>query len=86
MKNNIKKILVGVSIISSTLLLGGCGNRTVWDTTYSFDQAIVSMLDGTVIKGKVQSWQEYENSDAIQVKIDGKTYYTHLHNVILIEE
>lgn len=86
MKNKIKKVIIGVSIIGSIFLLGGCGNRTVWDTTYSFNRAIISMADGTVIKGKVQSWQEYENSDAIQVKIDGKTYYTHLQNVVLIDK
>lgn len=86
MKMNIKKIIIGVSIIGSTLILGGWGNQSIWDTTYTFDKAIISMLDGTIIKGKVQSWQEYDDSDAIQVKIDGKTYYTHLQNVVLIDE
>jgi hypothetical protein len=61
------------------------GNKNNFDTTYRFDQAIISMPDGSVVKGKVDSWTDYE-SDAIQIKIGGKTYLTHYSNAVLIAE
>ena len=62
------------------------GNQQVFDTVYTFQTAILSLGDGQYVKGSVNGWKEYEGSDAIQVKIDGVTYYTHLSNVILIHE
>lgn len=61
------------------------GNKDNFDTTYRFKQAVISMPDGSVVKGKVDSWTDYE-SDAVQVKIGGKTYLTHYENVVLISE
>lgn len=60
-------------------------NQSLIDTTYNFDEAIIAMPDGTVIRGKVESWTDYDDSDAIQIKIDGKVYYTFLDNVVLIK-
>lgn len=59
------------------------GNQQWWDTTYTFDYARIVQNDGTVIEGAVESWLDWENSDAIQVKINGEVYYTHLSNVVL---
>lgn len=40
--------------------------------------------DGSVISGKLKSWKDYEDSDSIQVVIEGYgTYYTHISNVWL---
>ena len=61
-------------------------NGTWFDTTYHFDKAQILMPDGTVISGAVEKWTDWEDSDAIQVKMDGKTYYTHISNVVLIAE
>ena len=44
------------------------------------------MPDGTVISGKVDKWWDYENSDMVQVEIDGTVYLTHSCNVVLIKE
>ena len=56
-----------------------------FDFNYKFDEAVVSQLDGTVVRGKLEKWWEYENSEAIQVQIDGVVYYTHLKNMVLIK-
>ena len=68
------------------LLLASCGNMQLVDTTYSFEKAIVYLPNGEVVEGKVQSWKDYDSSDQIQVKIDGKTYLVHSSNVVLISE
>ena len=56
------------------------------DVTWKFDRAVVRLADDRVIEGKVQSWNEFESSDMIQVKIDGVSYLTHSSNVVLIAE
>ena len=62
------------------------GNRQLIDTKYRFDRAITVLPNGQVIDGKVTSWLDYQDSDAVQVTINGKTYLTHYANVCLIDE
>lgn len=76
-----KKIFLAVSL-GVCLCLGGC-NRQVLDLTYSYEEAMIKLPDGTIIKGKVQSWRDYEG-DQLQIKISGKQYLVHSSNVILI--
>ncbi len=59
----------------------GC-NKQVIDLTYEYSQAQIKMPDGTVIEGKVDSWNDYEG-DQLQVKINGTTYLAHSSNVVL---
>lgn len=79
---------IGIILLLLTILVTttSCGNRQVFDTTYTFNKAIIGMPDGSVIEGKVQSWKDYEDGDQIQVKIDGKTYLVHSSNIVLIKE
>lgn len=81
-----KKFIIMALAASICLTLGGCGNRQLFDTTYTFDRAIVHLADGTVVNGKCQSWNDWTDSDMIQVQIDGDTYYIHGSNVSLIKE
>ena len=64
--------------------LTGC-NKQMIDVTYSYERAILSLPNGEVIDGKVQSWKDYEG-DQIQVKINGKQYLVHSSNIVLISE
>lgn len=76
-----------VALISVVVVcvLTGC-NKQVFDTTYSYERAIISLPNGEVIDGKVQSWTDFADGDQIQVKIDGKQYLVHSKNVVLISE
>lgn len=58
-------------------------NRQWIDWTFQFNYAEVRMPDGSTIKGKCDSWRDYEDGDQIQVTIDGITYLTHATNVVL---
>lgn len=82
-----KKILFAF-IITGLLAtaLTGCGNKQMFDTTYKFDKAIISLPNGNVVEGKVESWKDYEDGDQIQVKINGVTYLVHSSDVVLIAE
>lgn len=81
MKKKLAAVLLTLGAITS---LTGC-NKQIFDTTYSFERAIIELPNGEIIEGKVRSWDDYEG-DQLQVKIDGKTYLTHAENVVLISE
>lgn len=81
-----KKILcVAMVLLAVLLIFTGC-NRQIIDTTYRYDYAIIKLANGEVVEGKVQSWLDWENSDMIQVKIDGKSYLVHSVNCDLIDQ
>ena len=84
MKHKIFALIFVITIIVS--LLVGCGNKTLIDTTYSFERAILILPNGEIIEGKVQTWKDYADGDQIQVKIDGETYLVHSSNIVLISE
>ena len=82
-----KRILITITALTTAVtLLTACGNQSLIDTTYRFDKAIINLHNGNIVEGKVHSWKDYDNSDQIQVTINGKTYLTHISNVILIAE
>lgn len=81
-----KKTLIALLLIAALLLLTACGNRALFDTTYTFTRAMIAMPDGSVIEGTVESWCDYEDGDQLQVTIGGVTYLTHASNVVLISE
>ena len=81
-----KKFIIMTLAASICLTLGGCGNRQLLDTTYTFNRAIVQLANGTIIDGECESWTDYEYGDMVQVQIDGDTYYIHGSNVSLIKE
>jgi hypothetical protein len=83
---NIMKKILAITLISILLAatLSGC-NKQIFDTTYSFDKAIISLPNGEIIEGKIDSWTDYEDGDQIQVKINGVTYLVHSSDVVLIK-
>ena len=79
------KRLVLLVVVLMSLLLVGC-NKQLIDTTYSFDRAIISLPNGEIVEGKIQSWKDFDDGDQVQVKINEKTYLVHSINVVLISE
>ena len=82
MKKYIYIVLAAVMLIA---VLCGC-NKQLVDLNYKFNRAIISLPNGEVIDGEVQSWTDYEDGDQIQVKIDGKTYLVHSSQIVLIND
>lgn len=81
-----KRIGLIALLVVMLFTLCACGNRDHWDTVYTYDTVIIQLADGSVVKGKCQNWRDYENSDMMQVKVDGKTYLIHSMNCSLIAE
>ena len=80
-----KKILAVLVLVVLMVALTGC-NRDMFDTVYTYDEAVFSMADGTIVRGKVQNWRDYEDGEQIQVKIDGVTYLVNSVNITLIHK
>ena len=81
-----KKLLLGIMCGFSLVSLTAC-NKQLLDVTYTFDEAIIELQDGTVVQGKIQSWTDYTDGDQVQVKMeDGRTYLVHSSKITLIAE
>jgi hypothetical protein len=78
-----KHIALTLVLVIAALFLASCGNKDVFDTVYTYHEAVIAMPDGTVVSGEVQSWHGYEG-DLIQVKIDGITYLVHSSDIVLM--
>ena len=78
-----KKLIAVVAVIMTIGALTGCGNHTVIDTTYTFRYGIIALPDGTIVKGKVDKWCDYEG-EQLQVTINGQTYLTNSYNCVLM--
>lgn len=81
-------LILGMLIVSGMFSFNAnaWGNKSWFDTTYTFNQAIIELGDGGYLKGEVEQWTDFEDGDMIQVVIDGKVYLTHSSNVVLISE
>lgn len=80
-----KKIVVITIIIMLSTFLVGC-NKQLIDTKFSFKYAVIDVGNGILIEGTVSSWLDYENSDQIQLTIDGITYLVHSSKVTLMSK
>jgi len=63
------------------------GNRiTGGSDVQTFTYAYV-VLDGQeIVRGSITQWRDYDNSDVVQVLVNGKYYLTHYSNVVLIAD
>lgn len=75
-------IFLAIILISCT----GCYNKQFVDMTYHYNRAIIYLPNGEIVEGRVTSWRDFGDGDSIQIKIDGKTYLTHICNVCLIDD
>ena len=78
-------IFLAMILISCT----GCHNMQLVGMTCHYDRAIIYLPNGEIVEGRVSSWTSwtgFENGGAVQIKIDGKTYLTHICNVCLIDD
>lgn len=92
MKKTVKPIFVAVMLILYILILAGCseiktGNRIMSGRdVQTFTYAYIQLGPDRIKEGYVTQWRDYENSDTVQVLVDGKYYLTHYTNVILIAD
>lgn len=86
MKQILCILLIMAIVCVLCFALAGCGNQQLIDTTWTFERAIIFLPNGEKIEGPITRWNDYSESDMVQVQIEDKTYLTHSSNVIMISE
>ena len=85
-----KKQLVLIIFLAMILIsCTGCHNMQLVGMTCHYDQAIIYLPNGEIVEGRVNSWTSctsFGGAGAVEIKIDGKTYLTHICNVCLIDD
>ena len=86
-----KKFLLAAILILCVAVLTACevktGNRiTAGKDVQTFTYAYVSLDGKEIVKGFITQWRDYDDSDVVQVMIDGKYYLTHYSNVVMIAD
>lgn len=87
-----KSILIVVLFIAAVMVLTGCestqvGNRVIaGKDVQTFTYAYVRLGDKDIVEGYISSWRDYDNSDTIQIMIDGKYYLTHYSCVVMVAD
>ncbi|MDR0861834.1 MAG: hypothetical protein LBN30_03535 [Oscillospiraceae bacterium] len=81
-----KKFLVLTLLVLVLLVTAACGNKQVFDTTYTFNWAVIELPNGNIVEGDVESWKDFDDGDQLQVKIDGVTYLVHSSKIVLMTE
>lgn len=82
MKKTCVAILVALMVAVANV--GFAWNVQIFDFNFHFNKAIIAIGSET-IEIDVKEWREYDESDAIQITaIDGTVYYTHLTNVVMM--
>lgn len=79
-----KKFILGSLSLFILVGLGGCGNKDVFSSEYTFDTAQIRMPNGDLVEGEVDKWAHDSDNDNIRVTFkNGKSYYTSSTNVVL---
>ena len=75
--------IVALAIILA-LIACSCNYKAL-HLNYNYKKAMVRLPDGTIMSGKLTQWSDYDNSDMVQVVIDGTRYLTHSSNCVLYD-
>lgn len=79
-----------VAIVCLTFIVlnfGGCGNKDMWDTNYTYDRAIIGLPNGESIHVEIDQWRDYEDGEQIQIIAkDGTIYLISSYNCTLIRD
>lgn len=80
-------LIITITLVSCDGEYYKTGNRiTGGKDVQTFTYAYV-VLDGQEIaKGAITQWRDYDNSDVVQVLVNGKFYLTHYSNVVLVAD
>lgn len=89
-----KKICLVVVLCICLLALVGCsdefyktGNRiTGGKDVQTFTYCYIVLHGQEIARGAITQWRDYDDSDTVQVLVNGKYYLTHYTNVVLIAD
>jgi len=88
-----KILFVIALLIVCVFVFAGCdsinktGNRiTGGKDVQTFTYCYVVLGGKEIVRGAITQWRDYDNSDVVQVLVNGKFYLTHYSNVVMIAD
>lgn len=86
-----KIMLVIALLIACVFVFAGCerktGNRiTGGKDVQTFTYCYVVLGGKEIVRGAITQWRDYDNSDVVQVLVNGKFYLTHYSNVVMVAD
>lgn len=75
-----------LGLILCGMLLTGCGNSTLIDTTYTYDRAIIKLANDEVVEVNIERWCDYDGEQLQITAKDGTIYLTSSYNCVLIKD
>lgn len=87
-----KKVLLVLVLVAMILMMTACGtgttgNRAVWGKdVQTFTYAYIRLGEKDIVEGYITQWRDYDDSDVVQIMIDGKYYLTHYSCVVMIAD
>ncbi len=87
-----KKLAIIFVLVVAIFVLASCdanisGNRVMYGKdVQTFTYAYIRLGDAPIKEGYIIQWRDYEDSDVVQVMIDGKYYLTHYTNVVMVAD
>lgn len=90
MKNKIRIYVLVIMLILCVVLFAGCehkmGNRITSGRDIQTFTNCVIRIGNDIVEGPITQWRDYEDSDTVQVLVNGKYYLTHYTNIVLIAD
>ena len=92
MKKWVKVLLIVAVLMVEAFFLVACGeiktgNRiTHGKDVQTFTYCYIVLGGKEIVRGAVTQWRDYDNSDTVQVLVDGKYFLTHYTNVVLVAD
>ncbi len=86
-----KALFLTLIIMVMAFIVTACavqtGNRIVYGKdVQTFTYAYIRLGDRDIVEGYITQWRDYDDSDAVQIMIDGKYYLTHYSCVVMIAD
>ena len=87
-----KRFLLVLVLVTMAMAMTACGtamsgNRAVWGKdVQTFTYAYIRLGEKDIVEGYITQWRDYEDSDVVQIMIDGKYYLTHYSCVVMIAD
>lgn len=76
-------LLLVILLFFTLTLLTSCGNKSIFDTKFTFNYAYVAWPDGSSEKLEIRSWKDYDGEQIQITTTDGKTYVFSSYNCVL---
>ena len=82
-----KKLLCIILCAGCLIFALSACNKQIIDFDYHFNYAYVRLPNGEMVEGRIKSWNDWSDSDMLQVTFyDNSIYYSHSTNIVLVSK